>query len=98
MAFVINCVLDGMEYRGMQSGVGRESGRPWMSLIFETEDASQLSVSVPSDLQSEVYSKQLQKGCVCSISIRAVARADGQSYVQLTDLPFVIADADGELV
>lgn len=92
MAFVLNVTLPEVEYRGMQSGTSRESNRPWMSLVFEDKDTNQVSVSVPADLQGDVYSLQLHKGDYCAISIRAVARADGSSYVQLTALPEILED------
>lgn len=95
MAFVIQCELRNVEFRGLQSGVGRESGRPWMSLILEREDASQVSVTVPQEMQPELYSMSLRKGDLLNVDVRAVARADGQSYVQLVALPLLVADADG---
>ena len=94
MAFRISCVLDCMEFRAIQSGRSQKTGNNWMSLVFENDEAEQLSVSVPSDMQSDVYSLGLRKGDVCVISVRAVAMADGNSYVQLTALP-ELADSEG---
>ncbi len=87
VAFRITCVLDSMEYRAIQSGRSQKTGNPWMSLVFENSDADQLSVSVPSDMQADVYGLGLRKGDMCVICVRAVAMADGNSYVQLVALP-----------
>lgn len=87
MAFVINAQLNRMEYRSVRSGVGKESGKTWMSLVLEDENANQLDVSVPSDLQGDVYGLGLRKGDIITVAIRAVARNDGNSYVQLRAIP-----------
>lgn len=97
MAFVLNVNLDGYEYRGVRTGVGRESGKPWMSLILEDKEANQVDISVPQDIQGDVYSLALSRGDVISVPVRAVARADGNSYIQAVDLPRLIADKDGVL-
>jgi len=47
MAFVINCNLPNMEFRGLRTGTGKDSGRPWMTLVLEDSDANQVDVSVP---------------------------------------------------
>lgn len=79
----------------MQTGVSSKSGKQWMSLIFEGEECNQLSVSVPSDMFSDIYNAHLQKGDLLMISVRAVARADGNSYCMLDAIPeFVIEDED----
>lgn len=85
MAFALNAVLSPMEFRALRSGSGKNG--PWMSLVFEDADSQQLEASVPKDLQGDIYNLGLSKGDVCSISVRAVARADGNSYVQLRALP-----------
>ena len=87
MAFVINAQLNRMEYRSVRSGVGKESGKTWMSLVLEDENANQLDVSVPSDLQGDVYGLGLRKGDIVNVAIRAVARNDGNSYIQLRAIP-----------
>ena len=58
-----------------------------MSLVLEDENANQLDVSVPSDLQGDVYGLGLRKGDIITVAIRAVARNDGNSYVQLRAIP-----------
>ena len=96
VAFRIACVLESMEFRAIQSGRSAKSGNNWMSLVFENPDAEQLNVSVPSEMQADVYSLGLRKGDVCMISVRAVAMADGNSFVQLTALPELMDEsADG---
>lgn len=100
MGFSLNCKLDGMEYRGVRAGTSKSTGRPWMTLILEDTDAQQVEVSVPGDFQSDVYSLGLRKGDFIDVDVRAVAydgSADrpGNSYIQLTDVPVLVADADG---
>lgn len=87
MAFQINCTLESIEYRGLRTGVGRESGRTWMSLVVEDANSQQVEISVPADLQSDIYALHLVKGDFINVSIRATARNDGQSYVQLIAIP-----------
>ena len=95
MAFVLNCSLGSMEFRALRSGKGRESGKVWMSLVVEDSDSQQIEVSVPADYQSDVYSLGLRKGDIVDLNVRAVARNDGNSYIQLTDVPVLVADSDG---
>lgn len=87
MAFVLNVKVQGVEYRGCQSGISSQTGKPWMSAIFEDGDCNQINVSVPAELQGSFYSFGLAKGDVCDVKIRAVARADGNSYITLQELP-----------
>jgi hypothetical protein len=61
-----------------------------MTAIFEDTDSNQVEASVPADLQPEFYSLGLKRGDMCSVHIRAVARADGNSYVQMLELPLSI--------
>ena len=92
MAFVLNVTLERMEYRAVRSGVGKESGKPWMSLVLEDEYSNQLDVSVPQDIQGDVYGLSLRKGDMVNLSIRAVARNDGNSYIQLRAIPELVSD------
>ena len=89
MAFAFNASLSEVEYRACRHGTSNASGRTWMSLIFEDYDATQIECSVPQDMQGDIFSMELKRGDVCDIAIRAVARADGNSYVQLVALPLV---------
>lgn len=89
MAFVLTIDLPDVEYRACRSGTSKQ-GNVWMTLIFEDIDSNQIEASVPADLQPEVYSLGLQRGDACNISIRAVARADGNSYIQLLKLPALV--------
>ena len=92
MAFRFKTSFPEIEYRGEQSGAS-ERGR-WLSLIFEDSECNQLSVSVPKDMQSDVYALCLRKGDMCAIAVRAVATADGNSYIQLLAVPEVLEDED----
>lgn len=94
MAFVLSCTLDHMEYRGMRTGTGSKSNQPWMMLVLEDGDAQQVEVSVPRDMQADIYSLGLRKGDFIMACVRAVARADGNSYVQLVALPEIYEDED----
>lgn len=87
MAFVLNVAMEDMEYRAIRSGVGKESGKPWMSLVLEDENSNQVDVSVPQELQGDVYGLGLRKGDIVNLLIRAVARNDGNSYIQLRAIP-----------
>ena len=87
MAFVLNCNLPSMEFRGLRTGTGKDSGRAWMTLVLEDSDANQVDVSVPQDLQGDVYGLSLRKGDVVHVAVRAVARVDGNSYIQLVAVP-----------
>lgn len=94
MAFVLNVSMNDMEYRAIRSGVGKESGKPWMSLVLEDDSSNQVDVSVPQDLQGDVYGLGLRKGDIVNLLIRAVARNDGNSYVQLRAIPEKVDDSE----
>lgn len=94
MAFVLSCMLDHMEYRGMRTGTGSKSNQPWMLLVLEDGDAQQVEVSVPRDMQGDIYSLGLRKGDFIMACVRAVARADGNSYVQLVALPEIYEEEE----
>lgn len=94
MAFVLSCTLDHMEYRGMRTGTGSKSNQPWMMLVLEDGDAQQVEVSVPRDMQGDIYSLGLRKGDFIMACVRAVARADGNSYVQLVALPEIYEEEE----
>lgn len=89
MAFVLVVKLEKMEYRNVRSGVGRESQKTWMSLVVEDDNANQIDISVPMELQSDVYGLGLRKGDLIDLDVRAVARNDGNSYIQLLATPDV---------
>ena len=42
----------------------------------------------------DVYALCLRKGDMCAIAVRAVATADGNSYIQLLAVPEVLEDED----
>lgn len=87
MAFRLVTTMQGVEYRGMQSGYSDKSKRNWLSLVFEDSDFNQFTASVPTDMQNDVRSLGLVKGDLCDVAITAVASADGNSYIQLRALP-----------
>lgn len=92
MAFRFKTTFPNLEYRGEQSGTSDRG--PWLSLIFEDSECNQLSVSVPKNMQGDVYALGLRKGDMCAIAVRAVATADGNSYIQLLAVPEILEDED----
>lgn len=98
MGFRLDCVLSDLEYRGKRSGVGRESGKPWLSLVLEDAEAQQIEVSVPQDLQSDVYALNLMKCDVLTVAVRAVAyNGEGaNSYIQLRAVPEITNGVDDD--
>ena len=92
MAFSLQCNLEELEYRACRAGKSQSTGNPWMSLVFEDIDAQQIECSVPQDMQGDVMSLGLRRGDVCNIAIRAVARADGSSYIQLRAVPEILEE------
>jgi hypothetical protein len=94
MAFNLNVHLDNYEYRTMRTGTGANGA--WMSLVFENpEDARQIDVSVPQDMQSDIYNLGLTKGDIVSLDINAYAGVE-YSRIRLIKITSVV-DADGEV-
>ena len=94
MAFSLNVHLDGYEYRTLRSGTGQIG--PWLSLVLEnTEDARQIDVSVPKDMQADVNNLGLKKGDILSLDVVAYAGAD-YSRIRLVQITGVV-DKDGEV-
>ena len=91
MAFSLKVAMT-VEYRGSRSGISSRSGNQWLTLVYETEESDQISVSVPNDMISDVQSMHPIKGDMHNIIIRAVARADGNSYVMLQALPTLVGE------
>lgn len=92
MAFVVEFDLRNYEFRGTQSGVSAKTGKSWLSLVLESEDSRQVSVSVPADLRARVDSLGLCKGMLVDCRVRAVAGKDN-SYVMLLDVPVLAGSA-----
>lgn len=90
MAFRLQVKLPEVEYRGTRSGLSTKTGKRWMSLVLEDLDSNQIECSVPEDMQSDVLGLHLTRGDMCAVTLLAVARADGNSYIQLTALPTVL--------
>lgn len=94
MAFSLPVHLEGYEYRAMRTGQGQNG--VWMSIVLENpEDARQVDISVPQDMQSDVYNLHLAKGDVLELNVVAYAGAD-YSRVRLVEIVGVV-DADGEV-
>lgn len=94
MAFRLNVHLESFEFRKLNTGTGRKG--PWMSLVMEDpEDASQVDVSVPSDMQGDVYGYQLAKGDKVTMDVVAFA---GPEYSRVTLKAITrIVDVNGEI-
>lgn len=94
VAFALDVSLEGYEFRGVQSGVSAKTNKPWMSLILEKADnAQQLNVSVPVELQGNIAGLGLKKGDVVSCPVAAVA-TQKYSFVSLRGLPEVMGGVD----
>lgn len=83
MAFRVECVLDHMEYRGIQSGTSSKTGKPWLSLVLEDPKCNQVAVSVSQEMQGEVYSLGLTKGDRLRVPVVLAATASGNSFIML---------------
>lgn len=95
MAFSLRVNLEKYEYRGVRTGEGKNG--QWMSLVLEDpEEARQIDVSVPRDMQEDVSDLQLKKGDVLDLVIRAYA---GTEYSRLSLIRIVHAvDQNGEVI
>lgn len=97
MAFRISCDLAAYEYRALSSGVSSKTNMPWLSLKLESpDDASQVEVGVPSELQPSVHSLGLRKGDVLNCRVLAVSSKD-YSFIRLLDVPVVLSDSDDDI-
>lgn len=100
MAFNLDCVLDGYEFRGWQSGK-LDDGGAWYKMILEAPDSpTQLRVTVPKDLWPDVSVMGLEKGDQLYLKVEASAGTyNGQHYdrVRLIEMPRVI-DENGEII
>lgn len=94
MAFRFGLVIEDAEFRGLSSGLGKND-RTWMSLRIEYQglggEVETTEVSVPSEMQADVYAMGLKKGQMMNLPVVVAAgrRRDGSSYdyIQLTALP-----------
>lgn len=95
MSFSINATLKNYEYRGSRSGTS-SNGNAWFSLILENpDDARQIDVSVPSEMQGEIMNLGLRKGDVLTLDVVAVS-SDKYSFVRLVKVSGVV-DSEGEV-
>lgn len=87
MAFRINTVLEGYNFRSASQGVSQKSGKPFWTLNLETPDASgNIEVSV-TDSDLFVPCSQLMRNDVADFPVVAVAMANGRSFVNLVGAP-----------
>lgn len=80
--------LIGYEYRGLRSGVSSNTGKSWMTMILEEPEggARQMSVSVPEDMQADIFNLGLRKGDF--ISCEVLGRVtDNYQFIQLVSIP-----------
>lgn len=101
MSFSLRCKVP-CEFRGITSGTG-QNGSTWMRMKCEYEqdgDLQDLEVSVPKDLQSDLYNAGLRKADMVLLDVTARAgstrKGESYSYVQLNNVPRLIDD-DGVL-
>lgn len=94
MAFSLNVRLENYEYRALRTGTGQNG--PWMSLVLENpDDARQVDVSVPQDLQATVYEHGMSKGDVVTLDVVAYA---GQDYSRIRLVEIIsIVDKEGQV-
>lgn len=94
MAFRIKVPLENYEYRALRSGKGKSG--PWMSIVLESpEDAQQVDVSIPQDMQADVYGLGLSKGDKVTLTVVAYA---GPEYSRVSLVSFdSIVDVNGEV-
>ena len=94
MAFNLPVHLEGYEYRALRTGQGKNG--TWMSIVLENpDDARQVDVSVPQEMQSDIYNLGLKKGDVLTLDVTAYAGVD-YSRVRLDEIVSVV-DAQGEV-
>lgn len=94
MAFRLTCTLFNYEFRGTRSGKSDKTGQPWLSLILESpEDSSQIDVSVPVDLQADVYQLGLRKGDLLNVPVLAVSAKD-YSFVRMANVPTLCPEVE----
>lgn len=95
MAFRLNVDLEKYEFRALRTGNGKNG--VWMSIVLESpKDASQVDVSVRSQMQPEIYDLQLKKGDVLTVNVVAFA---GPDYSRVTlEKVLQVVDRDGEVL
>lgn len=97
MAFNIDVDLVGYEFRGFQAGVSVKTGKNWLSIIVEHPDnARQVNVSVPEELQVGCYNLALAKGEYIDLHVVAVA-AQNYNFIRLVDVPVRVTNLNNEV-
>ena len=89
MAFNIECVIEGCEFRKLDSGISKKNGNAWRSLKFEDRDGDNFTVSC-SDSDLFYLTDNMRKGDMCDLTVRVIAGNDGQessySYIRLVNI------------
>lgn len=97
MAFNIDVDLVGYEFRGFQAGVSAKTGKNWLSIIVEHPDnARQVNVSVPEELQVGCYNLALAKGEYIDLHVVAVA-TQSYNFIRLVELPVRVTNMSSEV-
>ena len=102
MAFIVPDIKKTLEYRGRNAGTGK-NGKEWLSLKCETLDEDNsldYELTVPQDLQGDVYRLGLRKGDYIDVIFTArYGMGQGGSaygYLQLQRCPMLVdIDDDG---
>lgn len=90
MAFLLECVIDGYEVRGVQTGSSKK-GNTFKSIRLESEGGQSCEVSTTdSSLFSSV--DVLRKGDVITAKVRAVSGRE-RSYITLLTQPIVTGNS-----
>lgn len=105
MAFLVPDIQKTLEYRGKNGGVGK-NGKQWMQITCESLDEDnnvRYELTVPEDLQGDVYRLGLRKGDIVEVLFLArhgVGQSGSQyGYLQLQRCPILIElDENGEVL
>lgn len=105
MAFTVPDIVKTVEFRALNTGVSN-NGNQWMSIKVEysgTSGTIDWEITVPKDLQGDVYNTGIRKGEICDItfSARAGTSRNGReyNYLQLERVPVILeVDEHGELL
>lgn len=93
MAFNIDCDLLGYEFRALNTGVGKQTGKPWASLMLENvKNSRQVDVRLPYELVEDFRKCGIKRGDLVSVRVSAVAGKD-YSFITAHDIPTLYNDA-----
>jgi hypothetical protein len=105
MAFTVPDIVKTVEFRSLNTGMSN-NGNQWMSLKVEysgNNGTIDWEITVPKDLQGDIFNSGLRKGDICDIefSARAGTARSGSaySYLQLERVPSILeVDEDGVIL